>query len=258
MIDWDEVNWGKGIAIIMAGLIAAGAVIFVLNDYLTFQRHEESLKGQIEELNHFYSTWKPPADADIAKIEKTRNQLEEKLAAAPFEVPESLEFGEIENFVREEAQRNGVQIKEVNFLMDTSRGFFKIQPVQVSFTGQQESVSNFLRRLDEARYAHQTETTRLNFEDVMNITIDFYMFDVESWGDFYKCKLAVTFPRIGDVNIEGVKIFKGDLAKLKREVDDKVASLAQAKKAVSRECEIEGEIGALEEKLGIVEELTSE
>jgi Tfp pilus assembly protein PilO len=258
MIDWDEVNWGKGIAIIVAGLIVVGAGIFLLNDYLRYQRLNELLMGQIEELDQFYSTWKPPSDLEMAQLRAKRDNLINNLRTAAFTVPESIDPGEIENTIREEAVRNAVAVSDVSFLAESSRGFFRVQPVQVSFTGDEEPVANFLRRLDQIPYVHQLEATRLTFGEVMNITINLFTFDKNSWSDFYKCKLKVTFPKIEDVDIERVKVFKGNLDQLKSQVNDKHSSLVRAKEAVNQECKIEGEIGALEEQIGLIQELTSE
>ncbi len=258
MIDWDEVNWGKGIAIILAGIIVVGAGVFVLNDYLNYQRLQELLTGQIEELDQFYATWKPPSDLEMNRLEVKRDRLNKELQAAPIRIPATIDPVEIENTIREEAGRNAVAVSDVSFMAESSQGFFKIQPVQVSFTGDKEPVANFLRRLDQIPYIHQMETARLTFGEMMNITLNFFTFDKKSWDDLYKCKLAVTFPKIEDIDVEKVKVFKGNLDQLKSQVDDKLSSLARTKKAVNRECEFEREIGALEEQIGLIREVTSE
>ncbi len=258
MIDWDEINWGKGIAIILAGVIVVGAGIFVMNDYLSSQRLRDQLSAQIEDLNNFYSTWEAPSEIEIAKLEQERNQMMDQVESAPFAIPDTIDPIRIENLIREQAQRSGVKVSEVALKAEDSRGFFKANPFVVSFTGNEEPVATFLRLIEMLPYAVQTEASRLTFGETMNIKVNFFTFDTQGWDEFYKCKLSVTIPQIDEVNIDKVFVFKGNLAQLKSEVGELQSSLKQTKQAVNRECEIEREKGALEEKIRLIEELTSE
>jgi hypothetical protein len=258
MIDWDEVNWGKGIAIILAGIVLVGGGIFVVNDYMSYQRLNSQLISQIEDLDNFYSTWSPPSEVEMLKMEQKLNDLQKFLQSSSVIVPGQIDFGEIENLIRSQAQANNVQLYEVNILAEESTGFFNVQPVEVSFEGSEEPVANFLRRVDQIQYAHQMEASMLSFGEAMDVKIKFYIFDTKEWNDFYDCKTSVTFPEIENVNIDKIRIFKGNLAQLKSQVDSKLASLKDTKQAANNKCELEGRIGALEEKVKLIKELTPE
>ncbi len=255
MIDWDEINWRSAVGIILFALLAIAASIFVINDYTTAKSLKAELESETAQVKDFYSTWKPPSQKSLdetkAKLDSLRaelNQLKPKLGL-------ELNLDEIQNKIRQVASSTGISLDKMEPGAITSDGFLKVGPVSLSIKGANEQLSRFLIGVDNMGVSSRRRGTPTITSGQVDINLEFLAFDLAGWNNSYSCTLRVNPPELKETNISRVKIFKGNLADLKNEVDAEKSKLSNAQQLLAEQCELEKESKGLENQIKLSKDL---
>jgi len=255
MIEWDEIKWGRAIGIIILALVIIAGAIFVVNDYIVSNRLKAKLEAQLDDLGNFYATYKPPSAKDLERMQAQIEDFKKELAKLRPRLETSLDPNSLENKIRERANWSGVSVDELNFSPVTTEGFLILYPVSIQVSGPNTQLSRFMMEIDNLGLAKRTPEAPAISGNTVKINYQFLAFDLEDWNKSYSCNLGVTLPRLEEVNINRIKIFKDNLSELKQKVELQKAKLSDASKALDKECEIQKEISAYQERIKLSKEL---
>ena len=249
MIDFDEFDWRKGISAIIFALIVIGFGIYLLNDYTTSNRIKADIQNQLDRLDQFYATWKPPSQSGLAKMRSQIAQLKSELAGLERSLPLEVNTDEILQKLTEEASYAQVELETTEWDEPRTEDFLKIYPLKLAITGTSEQISKFLIALEGLPYPNRRTGKPVITVNRLETTIEFLAFDKQGWMETYACKLPAEFPVIKEVNIKRVKFFKDDLAQLKSKLDAQLKGLQKVRKLLDEKCQLEKEISALKKQI---------
>jgi|GEM_PF-1710106 len=255
MIEWDEIKWGRAIGVIILALVIIGGAIFVVNDYVISNQLKAKLEAQLEDLSNFYATYKPPSAKDLERMQAQIEDFKKELAKLRPRLETTLDLASLENKIRERANWSGVRIDELNFLPETTEGFLTIYPVSIQVSGLNTQLSRFMMEIDNLGLAKRAPEAPAISGNTIKINYQFLAFDLEDWNKSYSCNLGVKPPRLENVNINRVRIFKNNLPELEQKVELQKAKLSDAQKALDKECEIQREISAYQERIKVSKKL---
>jgi len=258
-VDWDEffedINWGKVIGLLVAGIIVIGAVIFVLLDWHRANSMKAVLQHDLEQARNFQRTWSSPSQDELNRLQNEKAKLRARIRATGEELPHKLDADEIEADIRRVAAETGVRLERLSPDVDRIEGYAMILPFNVTFASRSmEAASNFLAGLNDLPRPLSVDTEALSRGETMAITINFYAFDQEGWEIDNSCEFKSTIPDISYRDIDKIFIFKGMVRDLKAQVDQEAASLAGTKQKFTKACEMQTQVDRLETELEIIRE----
>jgi Tfp pilus assembly protein PilO len=279
MVDWDEVledvNWKRGIALVIAGIIVIVGVVFVLHDYWKFNRISRQLEGDLKDIKRFKETWKKDllSEEALQEVAAEKKQLEEALATARVRLPVLPEPSRKEKnrfqaliggAIKELAVSKGVTITRIDWPDDQYEVFCVVSPVEITMSGDQRHSADFLSGLyhfkcpvaeapdNECPAANKSPAQGL--EGSKFIKYEYYSFNEKNWNEANSCDLNVVPPEIKTRPGTSI-LFGAKLDELRSKVDQEAATMAQVKTAVVKSCEarkardrVQAELNILKEK----------
>lgn len=257
MIEWDEIlediDWKRGAAIIILGLILIGLAVF-----LGLQMHKANtvrnlLENDQRGLQSFQDTWSGPGQKGIKELQKELKEEEDRLAATGVTLPESLDKDAILSRLKQLASSDRVQIVKLTPSERTDEYCLIYELGLVFSANDPRSAALFLSNLTRIPDPHSVKSQPVSIQGgTMEVTVDFYGFDLSAWNEINNCEVKLTMPNIPDREITGIYIFGGDLANLKAAVDQQKASLKDVKREFIEGCELQTELDKVRNKIKIV------
>jgi hypothetical protein len=123
MIDWDEIDWKRGIATLVLGLLIIAGGLFVLNDYLAFKRTKADLDQNLSDINAYAQKYPPAAGKDSSQVEAQIQALEAQLAASKVKVAESYDEAAVKAEIQARANLQGAKLISVEVLPEEASDF---------------------------------------------------------------------------------------------------------------------------------------
>lgn len=249
MIDWDEIDWKQGIATLVLGIGLIAGGIFVLDDYFRSIRTQEALTSNLDDLNSYAAKYQPPALTDSSQLEAEAQGLEARLAQAQVKLPESYDDAAIQADFETRARELGVNLIRVEAQPAISRGYVVIHPFQVSFSGTQGQITDFLGSLNRIPYLHEMKGGNISLSDQIRVTVNLVSFDQASWLDANPCQELTPPPQLRETKAESLYLFKGNLLSMQQEVARKFEDLKKAQTNTQKICDLKHRLGIARDKL---------
>lgn len=249
MIELEDFDWRKAIGIIIFALLIIGGGVYVLNDYMSSNRIKQEIEQQLEQIDKFYATWRPPSRKGLEQIDQKISNLKAELNN--FEAPLRLEIDTtaIENRIAEDASYYGVELELKEWQEPFSEDYLIVYPLKLRIVGDEQAISKFLIGLDDLPYPHRRKGSPAVAEGHLELILEFLAFDEASWKSDYICELPAELPSLKPVNINRVKIFKDNLAQLDAQLQSQKRELEKAQKLLDQKCELEKELSALQKRI---------
>jgi len=250
MIEWDEIDWKRGIATLVLGILIIAGGIFVLNDYLTFKRTKADLDQNLSDITAYAQKY-PPASAaqDSSQVEARIKDLEAQIAASKVKLAESYDQAAMQAEIEARARTQGVNLISVDPQPSVSRGFLVYYPLQVTFGGTRDQVTEFLRSLDFLPYRHEMEKTRVSFSEKITITLNVIVFDRDSWLAANPCPEVIPLPALRETKVLFVRLFEDNLEQEQAQIEAKVGELQKAQALSQKTCDLNHQLGLAQFKL---------
>jgi len=255
MIDWDDFDWRKVAGLIIFALILIAAAIFVVNDKVSAQRIQQSLEAQMKALNDFQATYQPPTSKDLEELSLQLEARKAEFSKLPLKLGEEVEVRSLETRIRNLASAENVSLDQLEFGDETKDKFLKVYPLSLTASGNMEQLSKFISGLADLNIPWRYHRQPSSSEGRIQMSLEFLAFDQNGWDQSYSCNLAVQVPQNLEVNLSYIRIFKGNLAELKSQVEALQNKLANAQKTLDDKCGIERQISGLETKIKLSKEL---
>jgi len=262
MIEWDEiledVNWKRGIAIIIGGIILLAAVVFLGLDWHRYSLNKVLLDNDLEEIQGFQKTWSAPDIKATAKLQNELKEEEAKLAALGVDLPDTIDPASAEAGIRQAADRDRLPITRLN-PAEKRDGYCGIYEVEVIFSSKEPARSMaFLSDLGALPGAHSIKSDAVSLQGgTLKVKVEYYYFDRQGWDEVNNCQVKLTIPEIPDRDIAGVYVFGGQLKDLKARVDQENAGLKDVKKQFIEGCELQKKMDEIKAKIKIIQEKLS-
>jgi len=249
MIELEDFDWRKAIGVIILALILIGGGVYVLNDYMTSNRIKAELESQLEQIDKFYATWKPPSQKGLEQIRQNISQLRAELSGLKTPLGLEVDTSAIESRITEDASYYGVELEVKEWQEPFSEDYLIVYPLKLRLAGEEQAISKFLIGLDDLPYPHRRKGSPAVAEGHLELTLEFLAFDEQSWKSDYICELPAELPNLKPVNINRVKIFKDNLAQLESQLTGQKQGVEKAKKLLDQKCELEKELSALQKRI---------
>lgn len=258
MIEWDEVfedvNWTKSILLILAGIVVIGVVVFIIIDYNRAEQMKAQLQGDLETYRNFQANW-TASDAKLDDLKRELEEWRERYNELGIRLPKELDEDELEDNIRSAANQNRVNLVRLYPGDKGTEGYAKVQPFEILFsTSNASAAKNFLSSLHRMGVPHSVESEPLRLGGTMEVEIKFYAFNEDSWEEVNNCDLKVTPPDIPYRDIDNILIFKSMLEDIQAKVDQEAASLTDAKREFTKQCEMETELARIKTEYEIITE----
>ncbi len=259
MIDFDElfedINWGRAIALLVFGIIVIVAVVFVLLDYNKARTLRTQLNNDLVKVQQFQTTWKAPTEEQLSKLRAERDSWADKVAATGVELPTEFDAGELEGLVRSAGNTSRVTLRNLSPRPVEIDGYAKIQAFEVIFSARNlMAAQNFLNDLKGLNRPLVIESEALTPGAVMKVTVNFHGFAAGDWDEVHNCDVKTTMPEIPYREVNDVMFFKGGLEQLRAKVDQITSTLTNTKSKFVAACELRNDIDRLKEKHKIITE----
>ena len=249
MIDWDEIDWKRGIATMVLGLVLIAVGFFLLNDYYTSRRVKADLDQNLSDINAYAAKYPPPAVKDSSQVEAQVQDLEAQVAASKVKLPESYDDAAVQAEIQSRADLQGAKLLSVEPQPAVTRGFLVYHPVQVTFSGARDQITGFLHSLDFIPYLHEMETKPVSFTDKLTVTVNVLSFDKDSWLGANPCQELIPLPALRETKVMAVQVFKDQLAGEQQAIENKVGELQKAQSLAKKTCELNHAVGIAQFKL---------
>jgi hypothetical protein len=257
MIEWDEVledvDWKRGLAVIVLGILIMGGGIFLALDLQHTNTARTLLESDRQEIEDFQKDWVPPKKK-VTELKKELKALEAELAAKGVELPETIDRDAVETEIKRIANSDRVEIVKYS-PSEKIDGYCLILEVEVSFSSSgPRSAANFMADLGRISYPNTLKSQPVSLLDTtMGVTIEVYSFDLEGW-ELEKSCVGMTVPDIPERDISGVRVFGSDLQGLKASVEQQRAGLVDVRDESIESCELQTEVEKVKNKIKIIED----
>jgi len=161
----------------------------------------------------------------------------------------------LEDKIRGLAAATGATLDDLEFKPETSEGFLKVYPADLTVKGAPEQLSRFLTGIGNLETASRRQGNPAISGGQIEVTIEFLSFDQAGWNASYSCSLRVNPPQLAETNIAKIKLFKDNLADLQAKVLEQKDKLSGVKQALADKCELEKEISGLERQIKLSRDL---
>jgi Tfp pilus assembly protein PilO len=252
MIDWDEVfedvNWGRWIAIIVAGIVVAVAMVWVGMDYHRAKSLTLKLDDDLIQLGNFHATASIPGEKDMQALENEKQDLANKLDAMSMRLPVKFDLDQIKAMVKEVSSRFQVDVLKVSTGRSNVDGYCLIYPVDIAFTSNSRgALSDFLTAIQRLPVPNRMENKPILPGGVMEVTVEFYYFDEATWEKSNNCDEKLVVPTIPtrDTDLDDIVIFQGMVSDRKNKVDQELAGLVDTMNKFQQICRLSTEAGRL-------------
>ena len=255
MIDWDEIDWKRGVATLVLGLLLIAAGIFVLNDYLSFKRTKADLDQNLAELTAYAQKYPPAAGKDSPQLEAQIKDQEAQLAASKVQLPENYDAAAVQVEIEARARTQGANLISVDPQTSVSHGSLVYYPLQVSFGGNRDQVTGFLRSLDSIPFRHEMEKSQVSFSDKITVTLNLIVFDRDSWLSANPCPEVIPLPSLRETKVPTLHLFKGDLEQEQNQIETKQGELQKSQASSKKMCDLNRQDGMARFKLQALKSL---
>ncbi len=265
MIDWDElledVNWGRTIALLVAGILVIVVVILVLMDYTKARNLEIQLETDLDTIEITKSELRSPGKQQLKQIEQDIKNLQQRLDQNSVQVPGVFRPEEIKNQINSLAANNNVNVISVSHPEWETRkeGYAIIRTINVEFTSRRlGNARSFIDGLDRLPYPVTVEYPQLNAGNRMECTISLFVFDQEKWESDNVCEPDVDFPDIPlqerkkDYKDIFLSYFKEGPKEILEKVEREQAGLKDVKADFQEYCELKTQREKFEVHLDIL------
>jgi Tfp pilus assembly protein PilO len=249
MIDWDEIDWKRGIATLFLGLLIIAGGIFVLNDYLAFKGTKVNLDQNLADITAYAQKYPPAAAQDSSQLEAQIKDLEAQIAASKVKLADSYDQTAVQAEIESRAKLQGVNLISVEPRNPITHGFLIYHPLDVTFGGTRDQITEFLRGLDLLPFQHEIEKSPVSFSDKITITLNVIVFDRDSWLVANPCPEVIPVPALREVNVQSVRLFKGNLEQEQAQIEAKVGELQKAVSLSKQSCDVNHRLGLAQFKL---------
>jgi len=259
MIEWDEiledVDWKRGVAFLIGGLILMGAAVFLGLDMHKANTLQALLENDGNDIATFEKTWSAPDIKEIADLQKEVKEAEAEYAALGIDLPDSVDQDAIIAKIKGIAASDHVQIVKTSPENKREEYCSIFQLGLVFSSTQQGSAMNFLSDLSRMSEPHSVKSQPVSLlSGTMDVTMEFYSFDRAGWDEINNCELKLTLPPIPDRDISGLYVFGKGLMDLKAKVDQDKAGLSNVKIQFSKGCELQTQVDMVRTKIKILKE----
>jgi len=255
MVDWDDFDWRKIAGLIIFALILIAGAIFVVNDKVSAQRIQQNLEVQMKALNNFQDTYQPPTSRELGLLNAQLEERKAEFAKLPLKLGDEVDVKSLETRIRNLAAAENVSLDKLEFGDETSDKFLKVYPVVISASGNMEQLSKFISGISDLKTLWRYHGQPTSSEGHIQMSLEFLAFDQNGWDQTYSCNLAVQVPQKLEVNLDKIRIFKGNLQELKSQVEALQNKMADAKKTLDDKCALERQLSALDTKIKLSREL---
>jgi hypothetical protein len=261
MIEWDEiledVDWKRGVAFLIVGLILIGGAVFLGLDMHKANTMKTLLENDEKDMETFEQTWAAPDSKEIADLQKELKQAEADYAALGVDLPDAVDQDAIIAKIKKIAASDNVQIVKVSPTSGREEYCSVLELGLVFSSSQQGNALNFLTDLSRMPEPHAVRSQPVSLlTGTMDVTVEFYSFDHAGWDEINNCALKLSLPLIPDRDISDIYVFQSGLADLKAKVDQENAGLKTVKIQFTKGCELQTRIDMIKTKIKIVKQKT--